>query len=355
MPPFWYIPCSLGIPRGPRLAAGLADPIDKIRQEHPFMIPPAGIPRPRISAPVERLLVLGCCALFLGTLAARAEDLEAVSSKVSKDYVRKKLPDGTFQPETYAFGKGDNWGGARVDSTLDKMDFMDVARALAVPLAEKKYLPTQDPKTTRLLILVTWGTTRAPERADKSIGVQRTQDANQRQQIAQATLHDMLTGAHKPAEVRAAQSEANETSGELMTSLAAVSAENQRREDIDRRTAALLGYDSWWASTIQDSGGTGLGYRKQDMLNELEEDRYFVVLTAIDYQVLVKEKKSRMLWEARFSIRERGNQFDRRLAGMAEKASGYFGRDSGGLHHEDLPEGKVEIGPVKSLGVVPDK
>ncbi len=165
----------------------------------------------------------------------------------------------------------------------------------------------------------------------------------------------MLLGTHNPAEVRAAQSEANATSAELMTSLAAVSAENQRREDIDRRTAALLGYDSWWVATIQDSGGTGLGYRKQDMLNELEEDRYFIVLTAIDYQMLVKERKSKMLWETRFSIRERANQFDKRLAGMAGEASGYFGRDSGGLHHVDLPEGKVEIGPVKSLGVVERK
>jgi hypothetical protein len=71
--------------------------------------------------------------------------------------------------------------------------------------------------------------------------------------------------------------------------------------------------------------------------------------------MLVKEKKSKMLWEARFSIREHGNAFDSRIAGMAELASNYFGRDSKGLHHEDIPEGKVEIGTVKSLGVVPDR
>jgi hypothetical protein len=302
---------------------------------------------------LARLLLLACLVVPSMNLSLRAEEVEAIASKTARDYVRKKLPDGTFMPETYAFGKGDNWAGARVDATIDALDFMDVARVLAVPLAEKRYIPTQDPKSTNLLILVTWGTTRAPEHASQSIGVQRTQDANQRQQIADTNLNAMLAGTHKPAEIRAAQTEANEASGELMTSLAAVSAENQRREDIDRRTAALLGYDSWWVATIQDSGGTGLGYRKQDMLNELEEDRYFVVLTAIDYQLLVKTKKSKMLWEVRFSIRERDNQFDKRLPAMIALASDYFGRDSAGLHHVDVPEGKVEIGPVKSLGVVP--
>jgi hypothetical protein len=57
----------------------------------------------------------------------------------------------------------------------------------------------------------------------------------------------------------------------------------------------------------------------------------------------------------RFSIREHGTAFDDRIKGMAELASDYFGRDSGGLQHTSLPEGKVEIGPVKSLGVVDGK
>jgi hypothetical protein len=101
--------------------------------------------------------------------------------------------------------------------------------------------------------------------------------------------------------------------------------------------------------------GTAMGRRKADMRAELEEDRYFVVLTAFDYQKLVKEKKSKFLWEVRFSIREHGNQFDKRLPAMISLASDYFGRDSQGLHHLDVPEGKVEIGPVKSLGVVAPK
>ena len=38
---------------------------------------------------------------------------------------------------------------------------------------------------------------------------------------------------------------------------------------------------------------------------------------------------------------------------MALNASPYFGQSSNGLTHKPLPEGKVEIGELKSLGVVP--
>jgi hypothetical protein len=300
-------------------------------------------------SPFVRLVILGCLAAPLVNLDLRAEDVEAISSKTAKDYVRKKLPDGSFKPETYAFGKGDDWRGARVDSTIDTLDFMDVARVLSVPLAEKKYLPTKDPKTTDELIMVYWGTTRAPEHASDTNSYQLLVKANDQQARAIAALEK------NPIQKQAALELLAEADNALLAAQVGVQAENQRREDQDMRNATLLGYDSWWIATNSAMGGTPLGRRKADMEKELEEDRYFVVLTAFDYQMLVNKKKQKFLWEVRFSIREHGTQFDRRIAGMAELASNYFGKDSAGLHHDVIPEGKVEIGPVESLGVVPPK
>jgi hypothetical protein len=305
----------------------------------------------RIPCTTRRFLVLCCCGALLANLPLRAEEVEAISSKTAKDYVRRKLPDGTYQPETYAFGKGDTLGGARVDATIDKMDFMDIARILSVPLAEKRYIPTQDPKTTNLLIMVYWGTTLAPEFATESNTHNLMQKANQKQ----ANALQMLKAATRPAEVRAAQAMLAAADDDLLASTLGVQAENQQREDMDMKTATLLGYDSWWVATNSAMGGSALGRRKADMEAELEEDRYFVVLTAFDYQTLAKQKKQKFLWEVRFSIREHGTAFDSRLPGMAAKAAEYFGRDSQGLHHVDVPEGTVEIGPVKSLGVIPQK
>jgi hypothetical protein len=311
---------------------------------------------PFIQLPL-RLAVLG---LVASTFAAQcpAQEAVAVASKVSVDYRRSRLPDGSFRPESYAFSKGDRWEGARVDPSSDKVDFMSVARTLAGPLAKAGYLPTRDPRMTQLLLLVTWGTTRAPEHASESFGYSEVQELQGKVASAAVNLNNAMTKSagsstgNGNSEARVAGVISNDAQDQMLDALTALSAENQRREDIDRRTAALLGYDSWWIGTIQDSSGTGLGYRRQDMLNELEEDRYFVVVSALDYQLLVKRKKSKLLWEARFSVREHNHEFDKILPSMVTAASAYFGKDSKGLHHDDLPEGKVEIGPLKSLGVV---
>jgi hypothetical protein len=297
---------------------------------------------------LESLLLISA-AIILADLPVRAEEVEAISSKVGKGYVRKKLPDGSFQPETYVFGKGDDWRGARVDATIDKMDFMEVARILAVPLAKKQYMPTTDPKATDELIMMYWGTTRAPEHATEAIVFKQSQEAYAFRDRTLQQIKDHTLGLQMGKELLA------EADNQILMANMGIQADNQRREDQDMKTATLLGYDSWWVEVNGAMGGTALGYRKADMKNELEEDRYFVILSAFDYQKLVKEKKQKFLWEVRFSIREHGTAFDDRIKGMAELASNYFGRDSAGLHHDALPNGNVEIGPLKSLGVVSGK
>jgi len=100
-----------------------------------------------------------CIAVLIIGTAAKGEEFEAVSSKVSRGYVRKKATDGSFVPESYAFAKGGYWSGPLADATIDKMDFMDIARTIAVPLASQSYYPTSDQKMTNLLIVIYWGTT----------------------------------------------------------------------------------------------------------------------------------------------------------------------------------------------------
>jgi hypothetical protein len=95
--------------------------------------------------------------------------------------------------------------------------------------------------------------------------------------------------------------------------------------------------------------------RRDELISEIEENRYFVVLMAYDFQLMWKQKKHKLLWETRFSISERRNQFDKALPVMAQYASRYFGRDSRGLMRTRVPEGRVEIGEVRSLGDVPAK
>jgi hypothetical protein len=313
-------------------------------------------------------------SLFLGTLVAAclpASSLAssdgaavAIASRASADYVRAQLPNGSFQPETFAFGKGGVLRGTERDPTIDALDFMDIARTVAVPLAGRSYFPSRDPKATKLLIMVYWGTTDAPEHATDSGASQNLaatsaaamaasgalQMARFRPTDSMAPTQLIQTGPnyaiHSPAQI--------ELDGAFSGAMAAVAAENRARDLLDARNASLLGYDTELDLAVAYKG-TPLEFRRRDIVDELEHRRYFVVLMAYDFQMMWRKKKAKLLWETRYSIREQGNDFSKRLAAMTQDAAGYFGRNTGGLIRKALPEGHVDIGEEKVLDYVTQK
>ena len=322
-----------------------------------------GIPResftagPRGSTLERRSTVNTCpaaplaCAAMLGLLAptgARAGDdidgVTAVASKASKDYVRAKLPDGSFQPEYYAFGEGGKWGGEISDATIDRLHFTGVARVVAEPLASQGYLPARDPAKTRLLIMVYWGTTAVPGPTSDSV-------AYNGYGSAQADLARAMS-RFNPEPFWIQEAAISEMTGATVL----LNMENHQHDATDFKNAAMLGYDA--AGVIGTDYGLELRrtpqrVRRDELISEIEENRYFVVLMAYDFQLMWKHKKHKLLWETRFSISERRNQFDKALPVMAQYASRYFGQDSRGLMRTRVPEGRVEIGEVRSLGDVP--
>jgi hypothetical protein len=299
--------------------------------------------------------------------AAMGEVDESISSKVSSDYVRTVLPDGSFKPETYTFGKGGYWSSPLNDTSIDKMDFMDVLRAIAYPLAKRNYVPSKDPKQIKLLIMVYWGTTHAIEKASDSMAYQDASRTNQEFNMAQSRdkwaaeerQHASNSGGANAAItngiVNADEEITNLLESELIVNLATIKTENDKRLLEDKRIAMLLGYESWWNSTMSAPDASVLGKRRTDMLDELEHYRYFVVLMAYDYQLMAKEKKHKLLWEARFSIQQLKNQFNRQLPSMVLVASQYFGRDSKGLARQPLPTGRVEVKPPTLIELMGDK
>jgi len=299
---------------------------------------------------LRRLRIVVLVIGMFGVSCTRADDVVAISSKVLNGYARPKLPDGSPKPQTYAFGEGETIGGIRIDPTIDRMKFLDVARVAATALAKEGFYPTRSADDTDLLILVYWGTTRAEEEGGGRNNIDLIHQADQAQDAANLMLKDAGNAAEKKAALEM-EAEAN---SQMIAGLAGRYAENVRQEALDMRNVAILGYDSWWLKSENQMSGGPLGYQRADLLSELEQDRYFVVLTALDYRLLATKRKSKILWEAHISIREHGNQFDRRLADMMAKAQPFFGKGSNGLQHLEMPaEGNVELGAVKSLGEVP--
>ncbi len=299
-------------------------------------------------------LLAGASAFPLAPVAAlRADEgqITAVSARTSTDYARVKLADGTYQTETYTFGNGGRLAGPERDDTIDKLTFEDVAKTIVEPLARRRYVPQtdHDPNKTDFLIMVYWGTTTGTEDTSGSAAYENLQ-SSQKSSLRPPPPPPPSMGSHGgPSGGGGAASAVLPSQSDSMTGeMATVAALEEQREQADMRNAQLLGYDSELAQAGRTEIST-FKLRRDDLMSEIEQSRYFVVLMAYDFQLLRKERKHKLLWETRFSVREKNNDFSKQLAGMAECSSRYFGQNSGKLIHSTLPEGHVEIGPFKTL------
>ena len=332
----------------------------------------------------------GCSALWLANSAiCRAENaplVTAVAAHADSSYARTRLPDGKFKPEFYAFGEGGRWDGPMTDLSVDKLSFLDVARTVARPLESQAYLPAKDPAKAKLLIMVYWGlTTGTGSGASSSIAMQNTTSASHA--LAQSNQNRTVTNQasamanprgvysrpsllgsnwgtydYNPFPVTGAPSEAvleallnqQEAQSELNAALLVTAAENRQRDRQNWKNASMLGYDTELAaaSTLEFSA---LRNRHQDAVDEIEENRYFVVLMAYDFQQMARKRKHVLLWETPFSIRQRDNDFDQQLGAMADYAARYFGQNSRGLIREGTRKESIRLDELKILGEVPEK
>jgi len=324
----------------------VAKPPEPLGEPRHPLTPKFLIPQRRITA---WLLVVGAASLALQprTVAAGAiEGVTAVSSRVSADYRRAKLPDGSYQPESYAFGEGGTWAGEINDTTVDRLNFTDVAKAIALPLASRKFIPARDPGTTRLLIMVYWGTTAVP-------GSTSASPAYNHFGTAQVTLQFDLNPMNKvPVAIQ------NAAISDFSAATLMLNIENRKNDRTDFANAIMLGYDAPGLIGTEKGDyvrGTAFQTDRDDLYREIEENRYFVVLMAYDFQLLWKEKRLKLLWETRFSISERHNRFDTALPVMARYASQYFGQPSDGLVRTRVPEGRVEVEQPTLIEFVPER
>lgn len=293
----------------------------------------------------------------------QSDEIATVASLKSDDYVRAKLSDGTIKPEYYAFAEGGRWTGQGRDPSMDSLKFMDVARTISGSLKEQAYYPTRDPKDTRLLIVVYWGKTRTPGSMEDSVAAQDLQVADakaaadkdlDKQKLMAANVEHSLTGAGMGCGRVQTVADNDQITTRLDSqsasngAFAVLAAENNARDQLDAQNAMMLGFDRAISET-EGLVGTPLEHRRTDLFREIEQQRYFVVLMAYDFQLMWRQKKAKLLWETRFSVRERTNDLSGQLAAMAASAERYFGRDSGKLVHAPLPVGHVDVGPMKTL------
>lgn len=267
------------------------------------------------------LFVAALCAAVVAFAQHRVEEEEtAVFSQVFNNYTRTPSVLGGYKAESFAFANGGPVLGNLRDQSVDNATFNQVIRLISPALTRQNYIAATNPAETDLLIYVYWGATdgfaNALVNADGTMQQTGNMDSDW---YGAASLMDEA---------------------------------NRRRDSTNFKNAALLGYRGALAdhNGLRAWGVHGTVY--SDLVADVEEPRYFVIMTAFDFKTALKEKRLVPLWSTRYNIATRGNHFLAALPDMSMFASRYFGRDSQGLIRRLNPTGKVDMKNIQILGAV---
>jgi hypothetical protein len=126
--------------------------------------------------------------------------------------------------------------------------------------------------------------------------------------------------------------------------------ENRMRDQINLPNARLLGFVDEINGASHIPRHTAAATRYDELIADVEDPRYYIIVSAYDFPELRKNNKKKLLWVTRVSVNTRGNRFDDSAAAMLKSASKYFGQDSGRLIRSQEDMGAVELGDVKFLG-----
>jgi hypothetical protein len=127
-------------------------------------------------------------------------------------------------------------------------------------------------------------------------------------------------------------------------------ADDRIRDQLNTNNARVLGYLDDLADANDIRRYAGGGDRYSDLIADVEESRYYIVVSAYDFRQLVDHGKRKRLWQTRVSVRAPGNNFNETYLAMMKNASRYFGQNSGRLVRGEASKGEVELGELKYLG-----
>lgn len=307
---------------------------------------------------LPRLLV--CASALAATAAFAANDsiVTAVYSKVSNGYQRQKLADGSFKREHYALAKGVYVPGVAADRSIDAVRFPQVAKVVAQFLALQNYYLAPDAKSSDLLLQITWGKTVPFNDSVFRNNTDSLYSARNSLAMANAYVKEVEARGGRPITVEGIQSPARSARDAARDAFEdeicrSVVFEGARRE-ANLHNARLLGYVDEINRREVPSKFGGAGATCDDLASEIEDARYYVILSAYDFRAAANKEEPKLLWTTRVSIQAQGNRFNETLAAMLRRASPFFGQESGRLVRQYEPDAKVILRDLQFLGAVTD-
>jgi len=281
----------------------------------------------RIKPSLFSLLFL---ALALGSAWAKKDLRVVIDARADPEYLAQ-AEDREYQ--TYRFAQGKYFSGEKHDPSLSKMEFETIAQSLMLALQKNRFYPTRDPSACDLLIMVSWGTTMLDIDWTETMGITDLGNNDVSAELGGASSGD-------PAQA-AAEADAAAYASEV----AQVETFNSGSFH-QRRSILQLGYDKAFRSDVSR--------REQERyMDDLQDERYFIIVTAFDYPHFVKTREFKAVWSTRYSTRNLGTNFRTALDVMNYAASSAFGINLDNLQETEIdPETRAGFGDLEIVEVI---
>ena len=279
-----------------------------------------------------RFAIATAATFFIaGTIFAAKTARVFIDSEASTTYNEVKENDGGAKYETYVFIKGNFYVGDFDDKSLRTASFEEVAATLAENMKQRNFYPSSSPSEGDLLIVVHYGTTSVEPDLEELFMLDSTDP------YAQGESDD--TG----------YSEVYSDDFVDLADLNDLDANNTAQHRQTMRNNSLGITKALNRRNITTT-------EEFDLRVEMQDERYFIILMAYDYEKLRSENERELLWTTRFSVPSIGTNFEDAYPALARAASAYYGTSLEKYAKTSTHFGNstVDIGTLETVGVEED-
>lgn len=271
----------------------------------------------------KRFVRFAICILLGAALAntavlARKNARVLVDSYAREGYEEGKVVDGEARFESYHFFKGRHFGGNIRDKSLREVPFEEVVQTLAMEMRTRNYYPEPVMEKGEFLIVVHWGVTGIEEPFDE-LFLNEPGDAG-------FGAPDVMFDSQDSGG-------SQDFSQDFSDDFQSYDAAGPSRAD--KNNAALIGFDR----ALRRRGL--MPQDEYELRSMLQDERYFIILMAYDWQKLRLEKEYELVWSTRFSLDAIGTNFKEAHFALSRGAANYIGTNLGGK----LSKTKTHLGP----------
>ncbi|GAB5559955.1 MAG: hypothetical protein SynsKO_16020 [Synoicihabitans sp.] len=252
---------------------------------------------------LPRLLILSALGLALSTRAETAKLVVYGRTHGSYNYVDD--PDSPqYRGESFVIAEGhkDPGPGDPASHDLDAVSFTAISGALSESLFRRAFTAPSDPNSADLIVVVHRGRTAPVARAARGSEAMSSSGPP-------APLPTGPTGAFG---IGSSAGSSPTTVNDVTDSSAIVKA------------ARILGFYPRYAELHQNRASVVDQSRYRELLGELTQERYYLVIAAYDAREMRNSGRQVLLWETRLSFLAEKKSFADRYDDMIAAGSAYF-------------------------------